>query len=72
MARKGHNLGKPVYQFNGYHVRQLVERSTEGKTTPKGRYVVCAGKNIVSDKDNPFKNKEEATTFLLEKFGKSK
>jgi hypothetical protein len=69
MSRKNHNLGKPVYQFNGYHVRPLVDRSTENKVTPTGRYVVCAGKKIVSDKDEPFKNKEEATTFLLEKFG---
>ena len=72
MGKKSNNLGKPVFQFNGYHVRQLVTRPVEGKATPLGRYVVCAGKKIVSDKDNPFKNKEEATTFLLEKFGKSK
>ena len=72
MGKKSHSLGKPVYQFNGYHVRQLVSRSTEGKATPLGRYVVCAGKKIVSDKDKPYLNKVDATNFLMEKFGKSK
>jgi len=72
MGKRSHNLGKPVFQAYGYHVRQLVTRPVEGKATPMGRYVVCAGKNIVSDKDDPFKNKEDAKTFLLEKFGKSK
>lgn len=72
MGKKSNNLGKPVYHFQGYHVRPLVTRPTEGKPLSTGRYVVCAGKKIVSNEKESFKNKEEAKTFLHEKFGKSK
>jgi hypothetical protein len=68
MGKNSHNFGKPVYQFNGYHVRPLVTRSTEGKSTPTGRYVVCAGKKIVIGKDEPFLNKVDAITALKEKY----
>ena len=60
MATKNNKLGKVVFNHQGYSVRQLIERTTEGKKIPTGKYAIFAGKKFISNKDELFKNKEEA------------